>query len=232
MHWNSTDGGTTWNYPYSGSYSGEVLGSPGGAMKNFPAAVSWGPDRIDVVARGQDDKLWHIAWDGSQWTAWKGLGGESIQSAPAICSRGVGSLDVFALGSNEKVLYRTYNAGTWATDWTALNSPPSDYAPTAAATGSSRIDVAVRGKNLHIYLTTIDFSGSGKSADPSRAAEISEPTEPTPRSPAGAPERKGKTLRYFAADEDGNRKIETVSFEEIQEKRRSRSRGASPQDED
>jgi len=32
----------------------------GGQLTSEPAAVSWGPNRIDVFARGTDNALWHI----------------------------------------------------------------------------------------------------------------------------------------------------------------------------
>jgi hypothetical protein len=35
------------------------------------AACAWGPDRIDVFARGDDGQLLHAAWDGAGWT-WDG----------------------------------------------------------------------------------------------------------------------------------------------------------------
>jgi len=223
LHYHSTDGGTTWDYFGT---------SHGGQMKDYPAAVSWGPNRIDVVVRGMDDKLWHIAWDGNQWTAWEGLGGQSINSAPTICSRGEGSLDVFARASNGKVLYRTFNDGAWAKDWTLLNSPPTDFTPAAAATGLSRLDVAIRGQDLQIYIATIDFDEYSKSAGPSRAAEAPEPAEETPEPPAEAPERKNMTFRYATSAKDGNRTIHSASFAEVCELRQKMLSKVSQQDED
>ena len=34
----------------------------GGVFISSPAAVSWGPNRIDVFARGTDNALWHKFW--------------------------------------------------------------------------------------------------------------------------------------------------------------------------
>jgi hypothetical protein len=33
-----------------------------GELTSSPSAVSWGPHRIDVVAFGKDNQLWHIHW--------------------------------------------------------------------------------------------------------------------------------------------------------------------------
>jgi hypothetical protein len=35
----------------------------GGVLTSDPAAVSWSSNRIDVVAKGLDNAIWHIAWD-------------------------------------------------------------------------------------------------------------------------------------------------------------------------
>ena len=39
-------------------------------FKGAPAAVSWGPDRIDAFVRGVDDHLGHLWWNGSEWKGW------------------------------------------------------------------------------------------------------------------------------------------------------------------
>jgi hypothetical protein len=35
----------------------------GGYFQNSPAAVSWGPNRIDVFVQGSDNNLGHLWWD-------------------------------------------------------------------------------------------------------------------------------------------------------------------------
>ena len=37
------------------------------------SASSWGPDRLDVFARGRDGRTWHRWWDGSHWVEWERL---------------------------------------------------------------------------------------------------------------------------------------------------------------
>jgi Fibronectin type III domain len=47
--------GSTWSWEGLG---GDGLGGP---LTSAPSAVSWGPGRLDVVARGSDGALWHLA---------------------------------------------------------------------------------------------------------------------------------------------------------------------------
>jgi hypothetical protein len=45
---------------WNGSWSGWE--SLGGVFLHNPAAVSWGPNRIDIFVEGADSHLWHKAW--------------------------------------------------------------------------------------------------------------------------------------------------------------------------
>jgi hypothetical protein len=36
--------------------------SLGGVLTSDPAAVSWGPNRIDCFVRGTDNAMWHKWW--------------------------------------------------------------------------------------------------------------------------------------------------------------------------
>lgn len=68
-----------------------------GFIQDEPAAVSWGPNRIDCFVRGPNDHLHHMWWDGS-FKGWDDLGG-TITSGPAVSStRESNRLDCFAIG--------------------------------------------------------------------------------------------------------------------------------------
>ncbi len=55
-----------WRKSYTTSWSDwQSLSS--GVVSSSPAAVSWGPSRIDVFVRGADGALWHQWWNGSKW---------------------------------------------------------------------------------------------------------------------------------------------------------------------
>jgi hypothetical protein len=53
----------------------------GGEIIETPAAISWGPGRLDVFARGTDCMLYHLWWDGKDWgpdpyyRTWEFMGG-------------------------------------------------------------------------------------------------------------------------------------------------------------
>ena len=58
----------------------------GGIITSTPSATSWGPDRIDVVARGTDSAAWHRWWDGARWLGFAPLGGGVTGKAAARSS--------------------------------------------------------------------------------------------------------------------------------------------------
>jgi len=110
--------------------------SLGGVITSDPAAVSWGPDRIDIFARGQDNGLWHMSWNGSAWSAWQSLGGV-LTSGPGASSCGYGHLDAFAVGSGGTVFQRGFNGFGW-TGWInvgiAGTSDPTAVCPSSQPT--------------------------------------------------------------------------------------------------
>jgi hypothetical protein len=55
----------------------ELLGEAGGGFNpsKQPAAVSWGANRLDVFAVGEDGQMYHKAWDNGSWSpSWDALG--------------------------------------------------------------------------------------------------------------------------------------------------------------
>lgn len=52
----STDGGKSWGA------QGQFGPPPGTQISTGPTAVSWGPNRIDIFAIGEDQNLWHLFW--------------------------------------------------------------------------------------------------------------------------------------------------------------------------
>jgi hypothetical protein len=91
-------------------------------LTSGPAAVSWGPNRIDAFAQGADGAIWHIFWDGSgSWSDWKSLGGIFI-SPPAVSSWGPRRLDVFGVRTDSALFHKSWDNG-WS-DWESLGKPP------------------------------------------------------------------------------------------------------------
>jgi C1A family cysteine protease len=118
-----------------------------GTITSRPSAVSWGPNRIDVVARGTDSAVWHRWWDGSVWRGWESLGG-IIQGAPAICSLTTGRLDIFAVGTNHHMFHRWFQGG-WS-NWEDLGGVLTSD-PAAVSWGPNRMDVFARGLDQAMY---------------------------------------------------------------------------------
>jgi C1A family cysteine protease len=133
--------------------------SLGGGLSSRPSAVSWGPKRIDVVARGTDSAVWHRWWIGTVWLGWESLRGTTLY-APAICSRGVGSLDVFSVATNHHLYRKWYQGGGWSR-WEDLGGMLSSE-PSAVAWGPNRMDVFVRGMDmqlLHLWWDGMTWNG-------------------------------------------------------------------------
>lgn len=119
----------------------------GGKLTSTPNAVSWGANRIDVVARGTDSAVYHKWWNGSSWNGYENLGG-LIQGAPTICSWANGRLDIFATGMDHHLWHRWYQGG-WS-GWEDLGGLLSSE-PAAVSWGNGRIDVFARGMDSAMY---------------------------------------------------------------------------------
>jgi len=87
-----------------------------------PAACSWGPDRMDVFARGARGEIVHKWWNGREWSDFSSLGmpvtadaeRQLLPSAGAVaaCSWGTGRLDVFTRAVDGR-LHHCWWDGTW-----------------------------------------------------------------------------------------------------------------------
>ncbi len=139
MYWDGTIG-TTW-------WAAENLG---GELTSSPAAVSWGPNRIDVFARDKSSHVLHQYWTGSAWSGWKILDKNlKIFGNPAVSSRGPNLLDVFVTGSNNHLMHMTWNGSNWSS-WEDLGGELTS-SPSAVSWGPDRIDVVASGMDGHIY---------------------------------------------------------------------------------
>ena len=90
-----------------------------------PAACSWGPERMDVFARGPDGDLLHKRWDGRVWGQFECLGMPTARDpeprcipftgAVTACTWGPNRLDVFARALDGN-LYHAWWDGSWDHD--------------------------------------------------------------------------------------------------------------------
>jgi hypothetical protein len=72
------------------------------------AAVARG-QRLDVIARDDDHKLYRSKWNGESWTPWNALGAGTFISGPAAAQRGPKILDLVALGEDRHYYYGVYD---------------------------------------------------------------------------------------------------------------------------
>ena len=138
MHYWSNNGGWT-------LYGPENLG---GHFMGSPAAVSWGPGRIDIVGRTIDNDLYHLVYD-SSLHGWEPLAviplGTKLTGDPAITTWGPHRLDLFYTGYDYQLRHR-WNNGSYASDWVAatetLDGAMVMTPPAATSWGYNRIDLA------------------------------------------------------------------------------------------
>lgn len=123
----------------------------GGTLTSAPAAVSWGPNRIDCFIQGTDNHLWHKWWDGKEWQGWKDLGGV-LTSAPTVCSRKENYLDEFVRGNakNEHHKWHKWWNGSQWSGWEDRGGILTS-APSAVSWDANRIDCFVRGTDNHLW---------------------------------------------------------------------------------
>jgi hypothetical protein len=105
------------------------------------AAVSWGPDRIDVVGRARDSGLFHNVWNGVGWAGWRRLTADgTATSSPTITSWGPGRLDVFVRNQDGQLTHGGSDNGGVGWQWeTWAGHLEGD--PAAVSWGPGRIDV-------------------------------------------------------------------------------------------
>lgn len=141
--------GTTINGTTTHASLGGLL-APG----TSPAAVSWGPNRMDVFVDGVDNQLYHDAWSGKGWSGWQGLGG-LLSSSPTVSSWAPGRLDVFIAGVDD-VVYHAFYAGQWY-GWQYMGGLVAPgTAPAAASWGPNRIDLFLTGVDHQLWHTWWD----------------------------------------------------------------------------
>lgn len=121
--------------------------SLGGVLTSAPDVASWGPNRLDVFARGTDNALYHRWWDGSAWRGWESLGGV-LTSDPSAVSWGNGRVDVFARGTDNALYHRFYQ-GSWSS-WESLGGSLTS-GPDVSSWGNNRLDVFARGTDNALY---------------------------------------------------------------------------------
>jgi Lysyl oxidase len=132
--------------------------SLGGVVTSPPHAVSWGPERVDLFALGQDYALWHRWWDGANWGGWESLGGV-LTSPPHAVSWLPNRLDIFGMGQDHGVWHRWWDGVNWG-GWESLGG--SVMSPVSAVSwGPNRLDLFALGINHSLFHKWWDGSSWG-----------------------------------------------------------------------
>ena len=111
-------------------------------------AASWGPNRLDILARGLDGAMWHKWWDGNQWGGWESLGGQ-IVGAPSVVFWGPNRLDVLARGLDGAMWHRWWDGNQWG-GWESLGGQIVG-SPKAVAWSANRLDILALGLDGSVW---------------------------------------------------------------------------------
>ena len=151
-------------------------GAPASGVMSGVDATSWGSGRIDMVARGGDNAVWHRAFSSGAWSGWQSLGGYGLND-PSIVSWGPGRLDAFVRGGDNQLWHKWYT-GTWS-GWGPLGAPPGGLVNSIDVTSwaPGRIDIVTRGADNAVWHKWWDNGWSGweslhgyTTADPSNVS--------------------------------------------------------------
>jgi hypothetical protein len=139
----------------------------GGVFTSAASAVSWGPGRLDVFARGSDFTLRHRAFANGQWlTDWQNYGG-SLACAPVAATRGANLIDIVAVAHDGSLIHRWWDGQNWS-DWESrIAGPQITFVtePAVVASGPDRFDLVVLGSDgnlYHLWWTQGAFRGPNK----------------------------------------------------------------------
>jgi GH25 family lysozyme M1 (1,4-beta-N-acetylmuramidase) len=118
---------------------------------------TYGPGRLDVFARSDDNHLIHRYRKDGTWSSWKDLGG-NLASAPVAVSWASGRIDVFAKNKDAHLIHKRWSEGAWHA-WEDLGGNLTS-APTVSTQGERSLDVFARGKEDHlVYKSFRDGTG-------------------------------------------------------------------------
>lgn len=135
--------GACWHDDFNGS-SWAGLQTLFGTIIGEPAAVSWGPNRVDVFVRGTDNGLYQKFWAGSgDFAGWFPLGG-SLSSDPVAVSTAVNFIDVLFPDHSNGITDILYNPNT---GWGSTSIPNTGGA-------NDRLATVVSQGQVHVFWRT------------------------------------------------------------------------------
>jgi hypothetical protein len=110
------------------------------------AAVSWGPERIDLFEVDARRALRHRVLASGAWTLDENLGG-TLASGPAVTAWAVDRMEVFAIMDDGELWDRYWDGENWH-PWESLGGELDPaVTPTASTWGPDRLDVFAQGRD-------------------------------------------------------------------------------------
>jgi hypothetical protein len=127
-----------------------------GKLTSNPDISSWGPGRLDIVARGPNRELVHMAYENG-WSSWETLGGtkpaELLSSAPSTASWGPYRIDMVALNDSGEILQWAYDGTKYVGPFN-LGRPPQGKLtsdPEISTRGYGILDIFARGPGNKLF---------------------------------------------------------------------------------
>jgi hypothetical protein len=130
---------------------------PGG-MKSAPSVASLRAGRLDVVAQGSNNEVWHLVYENG-WQSWSSIGG-IVTSRPTCCWWDNSTFHVFVRGQDNNVWHRYFDwsdgQGKWH-NW--MNDVPVhpkggiSSSPICVVDVSGRVDLFARAAGAEIWNT-------------------------------------------------------------------------------
>lgn len=122
--------------------------SDGHTFETSPAAVSWGPDKIDLFAVW-NKQVQHRYYQNGTWSSWAENLGGITDDTPTAASWKSGRVDVLIRTADNFMSRRFWEANVGWKDWENIGGQrmPLTSAPVAVATAPNRIDCFARGPN-------------------------------------------------------------------------------------
>jgi C1A family cysteine protease/acylphosphatase len=137
----------------------------GGKLTTEPVAARNADGRIEIVARGTDNAVWHL-WQtapNNGWSGWASLGGV-ITSTPALVANADGRLEIFARGADGALwhMWQTKINNGWS-GWASMGGVITSD-PCVGRNADGRLEVFARGNDgilWHIWQTAPNNGWSG-----------------------------------------------------------------------
>jgi hypothetical protein len=144
-------------------FGGDNRGRPANVLlTGQPHATSWAKGRIDIVARGNDSRLWHTCWDASfGWCSWDNPNNVSgLVSDPTVDAWGPLRLDIFWIISDGTLHHTFYDHG-WIPVDEGMGRPAATTLtgrPKVVSWGSGNLDIVAMGSDSKLW--DLPFHGS------------------------------------------------------------------------